>query len=159
MRKRVIAVIGAGTCDADLVARAREVGRLLGEAGCVVVTGGLGGVMEAASQGAREAGALVIGILPDASSATANAYVDVAIATGMGDARNVVLVNTADAFVAVGGALGTLSEIALALKRGKPVVSLGSWTIDPRVQVAGEAVEAVRWVIARCQAAASATAP
>jgi len=148
MRKRVIAVIGAGSCDADLHARAREVGRRLGEAGCVVVTGGLGGVMEAASAGAKESGALVVGILPDATPASANASVDVAIATGMGDARNVVLVNTADAFVAVGGALGTLTEIAFALKRGKRVVSLGSWNIDPAMTAAATPEEAVSLVLA-----------
>jgi uncharacterized protein (TIGR00725 family) len=106
-------------------------------------------VMEAASRGAREAGALVVGILPDASPSSANAHVDVAIATGMGDARNAIIANTADAFVAVGGALGTLTEIAFALKRGKRVVSLGSWEIDPAVIVARTAEEAVARVLER----------
>ena len=113
-----------------------------------MVTGGLGGVMEAASRGAREAGALVIAVVPGKDPAEANAYVDLAVATGMGDARNAILANTASAFVAVAGGHGTLSEIAFALKRDKPVVSLGSWEVDPAVQVARDPEEAVRLVLA-----------
>jgi hypothetical protein len=86
--------------------------------------------MEAASRGAREAGGLVVGILPGTQAADANPHVEVPIATGMGDARNAILANTAEGFVAVAGSWGTLSEIAFALKRGKPVVSLGSWERD-----------------------------
>jgi hypothetical protein len=144
MRPRVIAVIGAGTPDSETDAAAREVGRLLAEAGCVLITGGLDGVMAAASQGAHEAGGLVIGVVPGSSPEEANAYVRVAIATGIGDARNVILANSAEVFVAVGGAYGTLSEIAFALKRGKRVVSLGSWDVDPAVLRARTPEEAVR---------------
>ena len=144
MRPRVIAVIGTGTPDSETDAAAREVGRLLAEAGCVLITGGLDGVMAAASQGAHEAGGLVIGVVPGSSPEEANAYVRVAIATGIGDARNVILANSAEAFVAVGGAYGTLSEIAFALKRGKRVVSLGSWDVDPAVLRARTPEEAVR---------------
>jgi uncharacterized protein (TIGR00725 family) len=140
----MVAVIGAGSCDAPTLELAEEVGRRLAEAGCAVVTGGLGGVMEAASKGASEAGGLVIGILPTGEVVGANSFVAIPIATGMGDARNVIIANTAEAFVAVGGAYGTLSEIAFALKRGKTVVSLGSWTPDDAVKIASTPEEAVR---------------
>jgi len=146
-RKRMVAVIGAGECDASTYHRAREVGRLLAERGCVVVTGGLGGVMEAASEGARSAGGTVVGVLPTSKPGAANAHVDIAIATGMGDARNAILANTAECFVAVDGSYGTLSEIAFALKRGKRVVSLGSLEIDPQVVAADSPEEAVRLVL------------
>jgi uncharacterized protein (TIGR00725 family) len=147
VRRRIVAVIGAGECDARTAELAREVGRRLAESGCAVLTGGLGGVMQAASRGANEAGGLVIGVLPGGLPEEANPWVDVAIATGMGDARNVVIASTAEAFVAVSGAWGTLSEIAFALRRGKPVVSLGSWAEGLPVRVAGSAEEAVRLVV------------
>ncbi|MEW6074493.1 MAG: TIGR00725 family protein [Planctomycetota bacterium] len=143
MRTRIVAVIGAGACDAATAERAHRVGRLLAERGCTVLTGGLGGVMAAASRGAAEAGGLVLGLLPGADPAAANPWVGVAIATGMGDARNAILANTAAAFVAVGGAYGTLSEIAFALQRGKRVVSLGSWAVDPALLPAASPEEAV----------------
>jgi hypothetical protein len=143
-RQRIVAVIGAGACDSDTAERARAVGSLLAGRGCVVLTGGLGGVMEAASRGAAEVGGLVIGVLPGADPADANPHVAVAIASGMGDARNAILANTAEAFVAVAGEHGTLSEIAFALKRGKRVVSLGSWQVDPAILVALTPEEAVR---------------
>ena len=139
----IVAVIGAGECDSGLAAVAREVGRLLGEAGCVLVTGGLGGVMAAASEGAASAGGKVIGILPGTDPKAANRWVETPIATGMGDARNAIICNTAEAFIAVGGSFGTLSEIAFALKRGKPVVSLGSFRPDERVQAAASPAEAL----------------
>ncbi len=145
--ERVIAVIGAGDCGAELRDAAREVGRRLAEAGCVLITGGLGGVMEAASRGASEAGGLVIGIVPAADPGSANPFMAVAIATGIGDARNAIIANSAEAFVAVGGAHGTLAEIAFALKRGKRVVSLGSWDVDPAIVKATSPAEAVRLVL------------
>jgi uncharacterized protein (TIGR00725 family) len=148
MPGRIIAVIGVGTSTPETDRNAQEVGRLLAEADCVVLTGGLGGVMEAASRGAHEAGGLVIAVLPGESSEDANPYVGVAIASGMGDARNAILANTAEAFVAVGGAYGTLSEIAFALKRGKRVVSLGSWDADAAILRARTPEEAVRQVLA-----------
>ena len=144
---KVIAVIGAGDCDDATAAQAHEVGQLLAEAGCTIVSGGLGGVMAAASQGAREAGGLVVGILPGSDPKDANPSVTVAVATGMGDARNAILANTADGFVAVAGALGTLTEIAFARKRGKPVASVGSWDIDPEVHQADNAADAVDWIL------------
>ncbi len=140
---RIIAVIGAGTCDAATAAHARAVGRLLAERGCTVLTGGLGGVMEAASHGAAEAGGLVLGLLPGPDPTEANPHVTIPIASGLGEARNVILANTAEAFLAVGGGYGTLSEIAFALRRRKRVVSFGSWEIDPAIVVARSAEEAV----------------
>lgn len=144
---RIVAVIGAGECDAETAEAAREVGALLARAGFIVATGGLGGVMEAASRGARESGGTVVGILPGSSIEERNGYVTIAVATGMGDARNAILANTAEAFVAVGGAHGTLSEIAFALKRKKRVVSLGSWDVDPAILQAETPAEAVQLAI------------
>jgi uncharacterized protein (TIGR00725 family) len=105
----------------------------------VIVSGGLRGVMEAACRGAKEAGGLTVGILPGTDRAAANAFVDVAMPTGLGEARNALVVRAADALIAVGGGYGTLSEIALALKAGKRVVGLGSWDIDGVVAVDGAA--------------------
>jgi hypothetical protein len=147
-RPRIIAVIGAAECGPGPRRLAREVGRRLAEAGCVVVTGGLGGVMEAASRGAAEAGGLVVGILPGSSARDANRWVTLPVVTGLGDARNVVLCSTAEAFVAIAGSHGTLSEIAFALKRGKRVVSLGSWDVDPAIVKASSPEEAVRLTLA-----------
>jgi uncharacterized protein (TIGR00725 family) len=112
----------------------------------VVVCGGLGGVMEAACRGAKDAGGTTVGILPGHGRADANPYVDVAIATGLGEARNALVVRAADALIAIGGEYGTLSEIALALKAGKPVVGIESWDLDPIVE-ARDAADAVRRAI------------
>ena len=124
---------------------AEEVGRLLAEAGAIVVTGGRSGVMEAASKGAREAGGTTLGILPGADRREANDWVAVAVPTGMGEARNALVVRAADGVVAVGGAWGTLSEIALARKTDKPVVGIASWDLDgvERFDTAAEAVAAL----------------
>jgi uncharacterized protein (TIGR00725 family) len=111
----------------------------------VVVCGGLGGVMEAACRGAREAGGLTVGILPGADRAAANPFVEVAIPSGLGEARNALVVRAADALIAVGGGYGSLSEIALALKAGKRVVGLDSWDIEGVIPAGdpGAAVAAV----------------
>ena len=109
---------------------AEEVGRLLAEAGAVVVTGGLGGVMEAASKGAREAGGTTLGLLPGVDRREGNPWLAVAVPTGMGEMRNALVVRAADGVIAVGGEWGTLSEIALARKTGTPVVGLQSWDLD-----------------------------
>ena len=124
---------------------AEEVGRLLAEAGAVVVTGGLGGVMEAASKGAREAGGTTLGILPGSDRREANPWVTVAVPTGMGEARNALVVRAADGLIAVGGEWGTLSEIALARTAGKPVAGLDSWELEgvDRFETPAEAVAAV----------------
>ena len=139
-----VAVVGAGGADvaSELLAIAEEVGARLAGYGAVVVTGGLGGVMEAACRGARAAGATTLGILPGSDRAAANPFVDVVLATGMGELRNGLVVRCADAVVAVGGEFGTLSEIALALKAGKPVVGRRTWEIEG-VRPAADAREAV----------------
>jgi uncharacterized protein (TIGR00725 family) len=138
-----VAVVGPGEANSDEVATAERVGEGLARRGAVVVCGGLGGVMEAACRGAREAGGTTVGILPGLDRRDANPFVDVALPTGLGEARNALVVRAADALVAVGGAYGTLSEIALALKAGKPVVGLGSWEIEGVVvaEDPGQAVE------------------
>ena len=122
-----VAVIGPGDADPATEAAAEAVGRALAARGAVVVTGGLGGVMAGACRGARAAGGVTVGILPGGDRSAANPYVDVAIATGLGELRNGLVVRAADAVVAVGGGFGTLSEIGLALKLGRPVVGLSTW--------------------------------
>ena len=139
-------VVGPGEATAAEESAAAAAGRALGEAGAVVVCGGLGGVMEAACRGAREGGGTTLGILPGADRRQANPFVDVAVATGLGEARNVLVVRTSDALIAVGGAYGTLSEIAFALKAGKPVVGIGSWEIEG-VEPAGDPGAAVNAVL------------
>ena len=146
-RSRVIGVIGASECSDDVAAQAEAVGALIAGAGCVLVTGGRGGVMAAASRGARGAGGLVVGVLPGADGSDANDHLDVAIATGIGEARNAVIANTGDAFVAISGSWGTLSEIALARRRGKRVVALGAWCDDDSILRASTPEEAVRRVL------------
>ena len=152
-RPAYVAVVGDGDPRGPdghrILEWAEEVGQLLARGGAVVVTGGLGGVMRAASQGAVAAGGETIGILPGADPSEANEYVRVPIATGLGVARNLVVVTAADAVVAVGGRHGTLSEIGLALRMGRQVVTLASWRLEsdhrmggPRVHRARDAREA-----------------
>ena len=124
-----VAVIGAAEASADEEQAAEAIGRLLAEAGCLLVCGGLGGVMAAACRGAKQAGGRTIGILPGDTRREANPWVDVAIPTGMGEGRNLLVVRASDAVIAVGGEFGTLSEIALALKLERPVVGLSTWSI------------------------------
>lgn len=125
-----IAVFGAGLPHPDTDGPAEEVGRLLARAGAVVVCGGMTGVMEAVCRGAKDAGGTTVGILPTGDRADANRYVDVALPTGMGEMRNALIARAADAAIAVGGEFGTLSEIALALKIGVPVVGLSTWGLS-----------------------------
>jgi uncharacterized protein (TIGR00725 family) len=127
---------------------AREVGQLLAQAGAVVLCGGLGGVMEAVAEGAVQAGGLVVGILPGADRGAANPHLSVAIATGLGEARNAVLTCAADGVIAIGGGWGTLSEIALARRRGRPVVGLDTWPLA-ELRMAESAQEAVEAVLKR----------
>ena len=134
-----IAVVGGGRSPAAERELAEAVGRGLAEAGAVVVCGGLGGTMEAACRGARQAGGLTVGILPGTERLDANPFVDVVLPTGLGEARNALVVRAADCVVAVGGEFGTLSEVALALATGVPVVGLGTWELVRR----GEQVNAV----------------
>ncbi len=128
-RTPYVAVVGPGEASPDELHAAEEIGAGLAAAGAVVVTGGLGGVMEAASRGARSRRGRTVGILPGEDRDAANGWVDVAIATGLGELRNGLVVRAADALVAVGGGHGTLSEVAFALKLGRPVVGLGTWEV------------------------------
>jgi uncharacterized protein (TIGR00725 family) len=140
-----IAVCCAGTADRDLDALAEEVGQRLADAHAVLLCGGLRGGMEAAARGAQSAGGQTIGILPGANPADANEYITLPLATGLGEARNAVLVRSADAVIAIGGEWGTLSEIALARKIGRPVVllrpTLAAALPLPTAQTPEEAVE------------------
>jgi uncharacterized protein (TIGR00725 family) len=137
-----VAVVGPGAASGGEIEAAETVGRGLAHAGAMLVCGGLGGVMAAACRGAAAAGGLTIAILPGSDRSAANEWVRVAIPTGLGEMRNALVVRCADAVVAVGGAYGTLSEIALALKAGVPVVGIGTWPIDgiERVDAAPAAV-------------------
>ena len=134
---------------------AEAVGRALAEAGAILICGGRGGVMAAACRGAKSAGGLTIGVLPGDSAAEANPYVDIPIVTGMGEARNIIIVRTAHAVIAVGGEFGTLSEIAFALKLGRPVVGLGTWELSKEghpvqaILTASTPVEAVQLALDR----------
>jgi uncharacterized protein (TIGR00725 family) len=129
-RGSYVAVIGPGTATAAETEAAESVGAGLAAAGAVVVTGGLGGVMEAACRGARSMRGMTVGLLPGEDRTAANGWVEIAVATGLGELRNGLIVRASDALVAVGGGTGTLSEIALALKAGKPVVGLGTWDVQ-----------------------------
>lgn len=144
-----IAVIGDSACSAEEAGLAESVGRLLALEGATVFCGGLGGVMEAVCRGAKAGNGLTVGILPGTTAEAANRWVDVPVVTGMGEARNAVVVRSARAVIAIGGGYGTLSEIAYALKSGIPVIGLNTWTLSRnereddsiiRVRSAGEAV-------------------
>ena len=134
-----VAVVGASSCDAEIAAWAEEVGRRLGAAGAVLVCGGRGGVMEAACRGAKASGGITVGILPGVDRSEANPFLDVALPSGLGEARNVLVVRAADAVIAIAGEFGTLSEIAFALKLGKPVIGLSTWQLAR----SGQPVEAI----------------
>ncbi|HEX8745478.1 MAG TPA: TIGR00725 family protein [Thermoleophilaceae bacterium] len=141
-----VAVVGPGEASQEEARVAKRVGRLLAEAGAVVVSGGLGGVMEAACRGAKDGGGTTVGILPGPDRAAANEFVDVAIATGLSEARNALVVRAADVLIAIGGSWGTLSEIALALRTGKRVVGLATWELpggEAGVEEAADAESAV----------------
>jgi uncharacterized protein (TIGR00725 family) len=138
-----VAVCGPGQATDAEAARAEAVGRGLAERGAVVICGGLGGVMEAACRGARDAGGTTVGLLPGDDRGTANPYVSVALPTGLGELRNGLIVRAADAVIAIGGAFGTLSEVALALKTGTPVVGLDTWEVGEPIQRAATPEDAV----------------
>jgi len=127
--KRIIAVIGPGTAGEETIREAEEIGRLIARRNAILICGGLGGAMEAAAKGAQMEGGITLGILPGSDRGGANPYIAIPVATGFGDGRNVIIVRTADAVIAVGGAYGTLSEIAFGLKMGKPVIGLHTWEV------------------------------
>ena len=138
-----MAVVGSGTASGELYEKAREVGRLVAERGGTIVCGGRSGVMEAVARGATEAGGTAIGILPDEDRKRANEYLSYSIATGTGHARNLAVVCSGDVVIAVGGEYGSLSEMGLALKVGRPVVALESWDLGEHVSVAATPEAAV----------------
>ncbi len=156
----IVAVIGGSKADADSLAEAEAVGRCIAEAGHTLICGGLGGVMEAACRGAREAGGRTVGVLPGADPGAANPYVDIPIVTNMGVARNAIIVQTAAAAIAIDGAYGTLSEIAMALNAGTPVVGIGTWRFSDgngdadTVIRTGDPAEAVRLAVSAAESAA-----
>ena len=160
----IIAVVGASDCSPHESEMAEAVGRGLAEAGATLICGGRGGVMAAACRGARAAGGLTIGVLPGINAAEANPDVDVPLVTGLGEARNVIIVHTAQAVIAVGGEFGTLSEIAFALKLGRPVIGLKTWQLAKRGQPSQAIVcaatphEAVRLALETCAASTGAGA-
>ena len=126
-RAPILAVIGAGDAPEDVCAMAREVGREIGSRGAVLINGGRGGVMSAAAEGARSAGGHTIGIIPNYDRASANEFIEFVVATGIGEARNAVIIASSDAVVALQGEGGTLAEIGFAKKFGRPIVALRSW--------------------------------
>ena len=154
----IIAVIGTGAgCSKEAYALGEQVGREIGARGHTLICGGLNGIMEAACKGAKSAGGTTIGILPTDNPADANRWVDIPIATGMGYARNLIVVRSAQAVIAIDGAFGTLSEIAHARGYGLPVIGLKTWTIhrpdglDPGIIVAHDPRDAVEKAVAAGQ--------
>ena len=151
----MVAVCGESDPQTSLAELAFELGRGIAQRDAVLICGGLTGVMEHAARGAREAGGLTIGLLPGEAPDDANPHIDVAIATGLGHARNAILARTADGVVAVGGGLGTLSEIALALRNGIPTIGLQTWRFDrdgrtePELPTAATVRDALEWLFAR----------
>ncbi len=143
----IIGVIGDSDPSPETTSLAEEAGAEIARAGAVLVCGGLGGVMQAAARGAKEAGGLTVGVLPSYDAQSANPFIDIPIATGMGHARNVIIAATAHALIAMAGSYGTLSEIALGLKLGKPVISLGRENSPEGVVPASSAREAVRMAL------------
>ena len=143
MQPRYLAVIGGGDISSETAALAREVGREVALRGAVLLCGGLGGVMAAAAEGAQNAGGVSLGILPDGDRRRANPHLTYTIATNLGHARNVVIAHSADALIAVGGSYGTISEAAIALKLGKPVIALNAAWDLPGLQRAATPAAAV----------------
>ncbi len=129
MAKKFVGVIGASECDATLAQRAYEIGQGIARLGAILVSGGLGGVMAAACQGAKQEGGLTVGILPGTQRGEGNRFIDIEIVTGLLEARNLIIIRTADTVVAIGGSYGTLSEIGFALRMNKTVVGFETWDI------------------------------
>ncbi|MDQ4058085.1 MAG: TIGR00725 family protein [Actinomycetota bacterium] len=145
-----VAIVGSANASDAVAALAEEVGALVAKSGATLVCGGLTGVMEAACRGAKSEGGTTVGILPGTRRSDANDYVDIALPTGLGEARNALVVRAADAVIAVAGEFGTLSEIGLALKMATPVVGLGTWELLK----GAERVDAIRPATTPAQAVA-----
>jgi uncharacterized protein (TIGR00725 family) len=138
-----IGIIGGSVCTEETYQMAKEIGREIGKRGAYLVTGGVGGVMEAACIGAKEAGGTTIGILPGDKFHSANPWVDIPIVTGMSHGRNIIIVRTCDVIIAISGSYGTLSEIAFALKLNVPIIGFKSWNIDDSILKASSVTEAI----------------
>jgi uncharacterized protein (TIGR00725 family) len=138
----LIAVIGGRKEPQELLVHAEETGKEIAKRGAVLICGGLEGVMEAAAHGAKEEGGTTVGILPGNSPSDANQYIDIPLATGLGLARNAIIMSAAHAVIAIGGSYGTLSEIAYSLQYNKPIVGINTWSVDGviKAQNAQEAV-------------------
>ena len=143
-RKPVIAVVGAGKCSKKLRDLAAEVGKYVAENDGIIVSGGLGGIMEGASRGAKEAGGITIGILPSDNRDDANEFIDFVIPSGFGEARNILVIRAADAVIAFPGKYGTLSEMAFALQAGKPLISVNAWKLGEGIKVVETGLEAAK---------------
>ena len=143
MKQIMIGVIGGGQCAPDIELIAEEVGVLIAQKGAVLICGGLSGVMEAACRGAKRSHGTTIGILPGTRKTDANLYIDIPIVTGMADARNIIIVRSSDAVIAIDGKYGTLSEISFCLVYKVPVIGLKTWDVDPAIIQASNANEAV----------------
>ena len=152
-RKPVIAVVGAGKCSKKLRDKAAEVGAYVAEHGGVLICGGMGGIMEGAARGAREAGGLTVGILPTDNPDDANEFIDIVIPTGFGEARNIMVVRTADAVVAFPGKYGTLTEMAFALHAGNPVFAVNAWRLGDEIHQIEDTVEAAKLAMELAQKA------
>ncbi|MFQ5454563.1 MAG: TIGR00725 family protein [Candidatus Zixiibacteriota bacterium] len=146
-RKPIIAVVGAGKCSKKLKDMAAEVGHYVAENGGVIVCGGLGGIMEGAARGAKEAGGITIGILPTTNKEDANEYIDYIIPTGFGEARNIMVVRTADVVIAFPGKYGTLSEMAFTLQAQKPLISVNAWKLGDDITQTNSPVEAAKMAL------------
>jgi uncharacterized protein (TIGR00725 family) len=148
----LIGVIGGSVCDDEAREFAFKIGQEIAKRNAILVCGGLSGVMESACKGAKDKGGLTIGILPGPEKKSANQYVDIPIVTNIGYARNFIIVQTADAFVAVDGRFGTLSEIAYVLDRKKPIVGFKTWDVDDSIIKVLDPVEALNSLFALLQA-------
>jgi len=142
-KRKIIAVIGGSEASEKHLKIAEEVGSLVAKKGAILITGGMGGIMTAASKGAKEANGLVIGILPSLEKEGANPYVDIPIVTGLNQARNFIIARTCDCAIAINGKYGTLSEIAYCLMYDTPVVGIDTWQIDAPIKQAQNAQQAV----------------
>ena len=149
--KYIIGVIGTGdAADKDIVI-AEQVGKLVAENNCILLCGGMDGVMEAACRGAKSAGGTTIGIIPGTSGTESNPYVDIPIVTGMGHGRNIIVVRSSQAIIAIGGSYGTLSEIAFALRLKIPVIGIRTWDVSSDIKKARSPQEAVDMAIRSCR--------
>ncbi|MBN2029381.1 TIGR00725 family protein [bacterium] len=152
-RRTQIGVIGGRQVSQEILELAQKVGKEIAQKRAILICGGLGGVMEAACKGAKEAGGLTVGLLPVSSMTEANPYVDIVIPTGLGVARNAVIINACDGVIAIGGSYGTLSEMAFARQKGIPVISLKSWQFDNTIHTTESPEEAVEFVFRQIQMA------